>query len=294
MDLALYLQQKGDLVEKALLGILGSYHTIPPVLRDSMQYTLLSPGKRIRPALAIATCEALGGDPEQVLPFACAIEMIHTYSLIHDDLPALDNDDTRRGRPTCHKAFGEPMAILAGDALLTEAFMVMSDPGRVGAIEPGRVIRIIQETAKAAGAEGMVGGQVMDILYDGKKGTKRILQYIHTNKTTAMIRLSVRTGAMIAGAGTRELKHLTRYGECIGFAFQIMDDLLDVLGDEEKVGKRLRKDVTKQTYVKHYGVEASKKRIEELTSEAVHSLEFLGGKASVLIELARFIGNRVF
>ena len=293
MDLAAFLREKQIVVEESLKEIFSSLKTSPSVLRDSMGYMLFSHGKRIRPILAIAACEAQGKASDDLLPFACAVEMIHTYSLIHDDLPSLDNDDVRRGKPTCHKVYGEAMAILAGDGLLTEAFRIMADGRYAERISPKIAKQVIFEVASAAGAEGMVAGQVMDVLYDGKEGTKNILEYIHSHKTTALIRASVRVGAIMGGAKTRALQKFTKYGECLGLAFQIMDDLLDVEGDEETVGKRLKKDSNKQTYVKHYGVVASRIKLEQLTDEAIRSVQFLGENSAVLTELARFIGSRV-
>jgi geranylgeranyl diphosphate synthase type II len=258
-----------------------------------MEYMLFSNGKRIRPILAITSCEAMGKSCDDILPFACAIEMIHSYSLIHDDLPSIDNDDMRRGKPTCHKVFGEATALLAGDGLLTEAFRVMSDSRYTDRTNPRIAKQLIFEISSAAGAMGMVGGQIMDVLSEGKEGTKDILHYIHTHKTTALIRASVRVGAIVGGAKVRELNKLTKYGESIGLAFQIKDDLLDTEGDEAKVGKRLKKDTAKQTYVKHYGPIASKIKLEQLVEEAVQATQFLGGNSSTLVEIARFIGSRV-
>lgn len=292
MDLVSYFREKQIIVEENLKEIFLSLKTSPAVLREAMEYMLFSHGKRIRPILAIAACESQGKACDYVLPFASAIEMIHTYSLIHDDLPSLDNDDLRRGKPTCHKAFGEAMAILAGDGLLTEAFRIMADSRYAEGINPKIVKQVIFEVASAAGAEGMVAGQVMDILYDGQEGTKNILNYIHSRKTTALIRASVRVGAIMGGAKARALKKFTVYGECLGLAFQIMDDILDVEGDEETVGKRLKKDSSKQTYVKHYGVTASKIKLEQLTDEAIRSVQFLGDDSAILTELAKFIGTR--
>ncbi len=293
MDLATYLREKQIVVEESLKDIFSSLKTSPSVLRDAMGYMLFSHGKRIRPILAIAACEAQGKICDGLLPFACAIEMIHTYSLIHDDLPSLDNDDLRRGKPTCHKVYGEAMAILAGDGLLTEAFRIMADSRYAERISPRIVKQVVFEVASAAGAEGMVAGQVVDVLYDGKEGTKNILNYIHSHKTTALIRAAVRVGAIMGGAKARALQKFTRYGESLGLAFQIMDDLLDVEGDEETVGKRLKKDSNKQTYVKHYGVVASKIKLEQLTDEAIRSVQFLGAESAILTELAQFIGSRV-
>jgi geranylgeranyl diphosphate synthase, type II len=293
VDLGTFFHDKRIIVDNALKDIFASFQTMPGTLRDAMEYALFSNGKRIRPILTLATCEANGKSSDELLPVACAIEMIHTYSLIHDDLPSIDNDDVRRGKPTCHKVFGEAVAILAGDALLTEAFRIMSDSHYTERISPKMLRQIIFEIASASGAEGMVGGQIMDVLYDGKEGTKNVLNYIHMHKTTALIRSSVRIGAIVGAAKARELKKLTRYGECVGLAFQITDDILDAEGDEEVVGKKLKKDAGKQTYIKHYGLVASRIKVEQLVEEAVEAVAFMGEKSKLLSELARFIGNRV-
>ncbi|HQH83365.1 MAG: polyprenyl synthetase family protein [Syntrophorhabdus sp.] len=293
MDLNKYLLDKKILIENSLKDIALSFHDCPSPLRDAMEYTLFSNGKRIRPILAITTCEAMGKSCDDILPFACAIEMIHSYSLIHDDLPTMDNDDMRRGKATCHKAFGEATALLAGDALLTEAFRVMSDNRYTERTNSRITKQLIFEISSAAGAMGMVGGQVMDVLSEGKEGTRDVLHYIHTHKTTALLRASVRVGAIFAGAKVRELKKLTKYGESVGLAFQIRDDLLDAEGEETKVGKRLKKDSTKQTYMKHYGPIASKIRLEQLVEDAVQAVQFLGRDSIILAEIARFVGNRV-
>jgi geranylgeranyl diphosphate synthase, type II len=289
-----FLDEKRMVVEEGLRRISQSFKLTPDSLRDAMEYSLLSNGKRIRPILALASCEAKGGTDDVVLPFACGVEMIHAYSLIHDDLPSMDNDDLRRGRPTCHKVYGEAVALLAGDGLLTEAFRVMTDPIYTEKVDPAITRRIVFEVARAAGANGMVGGQAVDVIYEGKEGTEEIVNFIHKNKTTALIRASVRIGAIAAGADEQELEHLTRYGESIGFAFQVKDDLLDVEGDEAKVGKKLKKDTGKQTYVRYHGIDGSKTRIDELIMSAVESVAFLGAKGKVLSELARFIGDRSF
>jgi len=293
VDLGAFFHDKRIIVDNALKDIFASFQTTPGTLRDAMEYSLFSNGKRIRPILVLAIAEANGKTSDEVLPVACAVEMIHTYSLIHDDLPSIDNDDIRRGKPTCHKVFGDAVAILAGDALLTEAFRVMSDAHYTDRISPKVIRQVIFEVASAAGAEGMVGGQIMDVLYDGKEGTKNVLNYIHMHKTTALIRASVRIGALIGGAKAKQLKMFTKYGECVGLAFQITDDILDAEGDEEVVGKKLKKDAGKQTYIKHYGLVASKIKVEQLIEEAVEALGFMGEKSQILSELARFIGSRV-
>ncbi len=293
MDLATFLAEKKMLVENRLRAILSALPASSGELEDAMEYSLFSEGKRIRPGLAMAACEAMDGDIDVVLPFAAAIEMIHTYSLIHDDLPCMDNDDLRRGKPTCHKMFGDAVALLAGDALLTEAFRVMTDPAESSA--PPEVTRkVVYEIARAAGAGGMVAGQAVDVIYEGKKGTKRIVNLIHRNKTGALIRASVLTGALVGNANKKELTCFTTYGESIGLAFQIMDDLLDVEGTEAQVGKKLKKDTEKQTYVRYYGVAASKARIDALVGKAVASLRFLGPGADMLVQVANFIGHRSF
>ncbi len=293
MDLASYLHDKKIVVENMLRDICASFVSTPGILRNAMEYMLFSNGKKIRPILAIAACEAKGRSADDFLPCFCTLEMIHTYSLIHDDLPCVDNDDTRRGRPTCHRAFGDAVAIMAGDGLLTEAFRVLTDQRFTERVSPKISKQIVFEIAHAAGAEGMVGGQVMDIIYENKEGTRNILHYIHSHKTAAMLRASVRVGAIAGSARARELKGFTRYGDAIGLAFQIMDDILDVEGDEEMVGKKLKKDANKQTYVKHYGILASKYKLEQLVDEAVRSIAFLGDNGRILEDIARFIGNRV-
>jgi len=291
--LSTYLHDKKIIIENALKDICTSFISTPGVLRDAMEYMLFSNGKKIRPILAIATCESKGRSTDDLLSCFCVLEMIHTYSLIHDDLPSIDNDDLRRGKPTCHKVFGDAIALLAGDALLTEAFRVLSDTRYTGSISPRISRQIIFEIAHAAGAEGMVGGQVMDILYDGKEGSKNILNYIHLHKTGALMRSAVRIGAIAGGAKARELKAFSKYGECIGLAFQIMDDILDAEGDEDVVGKRLKKDTNKQTYIKHYGILATKYKLEQLIDEALKSVAFLGDNGQTLKEIAQFVGNRV-
>ena len=294
MDLQAFLSEKRAVVEDYLRAIFATLSTSPDVLKDAMKHSLFSEGKRIRPILSLAVCEAKKGRAAAVLPFACALEMIHTYSLIHDDLPSIDNDDLRRGKPTCHKVFGEAVALLAGDALLTEAFRVMTDPRLNGDAPPEATKQVVYEIAYAAGSEGMIGGQVVDVLYDGKEGTRNILDYIHRNKTAALIKAAVRVGALAGAATEKELEQFTRYGESLGLAFQIGDDLLDAEGDERLVGKKLRKDITKQTYIKHYGAAQSRKKLDELVREAVQAIAFLGPDGDMLNKLARFVGKRTF
>jgi len=293
VDLERFLAGNRKLVEGHLRTLFSALPGFSKTLKEAMEYSLFSDGKRIRPSLAIAACVAMEGQVDEVLPFAAAIEMIHTYSLIHDDLPCMDDDDLRRGRPTCHKVFGEAVALLAGDALLTEAFRVMANP-QTCRVPASVAQRVIFEVARAAGAAGMVAGQAMDVLSEGKAGTKRIVNFIHRNKTSALIRASILAGALVGRAGRLQLKAFTTFGESIGLAFQIRDDLLDVEGSEAEVGKKLNKDAEKQTYVRIYGVAASKARIGALIDKAVASLAFLDKRADMLIQIANFIGHRSF
>jgi geranylgeranyl diphosphate synthase type II len=296
MDIKKYLQDKKEIVDSALERCFLSRVEYPPSLHEAIRYSLSAGGKRIRPILCISACEAAGGKCEGVLPFACALEMIHTYSLIHDDLPAIDNDDFRRGRPSCHKMFGEAIAILAGDALLTEAFHLMTNRTfREGCTDdPELVLDLVHEVAQAAGISGMVGGQVLDVESTGKEIDLPTLQYIHTHKTGAMILVSVRVGARLGGSTGDALKAFTRYGERIGFAFQVVDDILDVEGKVEVLGKKPGSDLSKGkiTYPSLVGLEESKKRANEMVSSAIQALDLIGAEADPLREIARFVTSR--
>jgi geranylgeranyl diphosphate synthase type II len=267
-------------------------------LHKAIQHSLFAGGKRIRPILSIASFETVGGKGERILPFACALEMIHTYSLIHDDLPAMDNDDYRRGQPSCHKVFGEAIAILAGDGLLTEAFKLMTNqPAKDHpSSDRGLILDLINEVAQAAGVLGMVGGQVADIESEGKAVDLPTVQYIHTHKTGAMILASVRVGAKLGGAKEEILKALTRYGESLGLAFQVADDILNVEGKAALMGKKTGSDLSKgkATYPSVLGVEESKKRTRELVRLAVDALKLLGPEADPLREIARFVVAREY
>ena len=300
MDVKRYLQEKKEIVDEALERYFPSPLAGEPAfvatLQEAMRYSLFSGGKRIRPILSIAAFEAVGGEGDRILPFACALEMIHTYSLIHDDLPAIDNDDYRRGRPTCHKVFGEAIGILAGDALLTEAFRLMSDPSRQEdfSVNEGLILRVINEVAYAAGISGMVGGQVVDVESEGREVDPSTVQYIHTHKTGAMILVSVRVGAKIGGATEKVLAAMTSYGEKIGLTFQIADDLLNIEGDAAVLGKSIGSDRSKgkATYPSVLGLTESKKRARELTESALDALTPFGREADSLREIARFIISR--
>jgi geranylgeranyl diphosphate synthase type II len=247
-------------------------------LRQAMRYSLLAGGKRIRPILTLASAEAVGGRAAAALPFACALEMIHTYSLVHDDLPAMDDDDLRRGRPTSHKVYGEGLAILVGDALLTEAFRVM---GRTRGLPPARALRAITEVAEAVGEAGMVGGQALDLAAAGRPATLRQVQAIHRRKTGALLRVAVRVGAIVGGAGALDLRRLTAYGEHLGLAFQIADDLLDAAGGPEADG-RTDHDLEKATYPGVLGMAGALRHAERERDRALAALAPLGRRADTL------------
>ncbi|HTG16524.1 MAG TPA: farnesyl diphosphate synthase [Blastocatellia bacterium] len=288
-----YLTRRAAEVNAWLDCLVPSEDVEPRQLHKAMRYSLLAGGKRLRPALVLTAGEALGAETDDLMPSACAIEMIHTYSLIHDDLPAMDNDDLRRGRPTCHKAFGEAVAILAGDALLTQAFRVLASeaPRR----DAARQIRVIREIATAAGSvDGMIGGQMADIENEGKQVDAATLEYIHRSKTGALIAAPVVVGGIIAGATDDQIDKLRNYGERIGLAFQIADDILDVTSTSEQLGKTAGKDqaARKATYPVVHGVPASRRRARELVEEAVGIVSSLGISTGMLEEIARFIVAR--
>lgn len=299
MNIKKYLEEKKLIVDSAL----ERYFPNPPEgegevkpsnsLHRAIRHSLLNGGKRIRPILSIAAFEAVGGKGGHILPFACALEMIHTYSLIHDDLPAMDNDDFRRGKPTCHKMFGEAIGILAGDGLLTEAFKLMTNRSSWDgpSNDKALILDVVHEIAQAAGISGMVGGQVADIESEGKEVDLPLLQYIHTHKTGAMILASIRVGARLGGAGGETLQAFTRYAERIGLAFQIIDDILNVEGKAIALGKSTGTDLSrgKATYPSLLGLEESKRRATELVQLAVESLKPYGPEADPLREIARFI-----
>ena len=261
-----------------------------------MRYSLLAGGKRLRPVLVMAASEAVGGDRHSVLPFAVAAEMIHTYTLIHDDLPALDNDDLRRGKPTNHKVFGEAIAILAGDALLTQAFIVMTRAVGMETIPPDCILKATHEMAGALGSTGMIGGQVVDLESEGKPVTKENLEYIHIYKTGFLIRACIRCGGILSRATKRQLDSLSKFGAHIGLAFQIVDDILDITGDQDKLGKDVGSDLTKDkaTYPALYGLEESKRKAEELVEQSVDCLKEFDCRADPLREIARYFVKRTY
>ncbi|OGP72497.1 MAG: polyprenyl synthetase [Deltaproteobacteria bacterium RBG_16_50_11] len=296
MDIRGYLGEKKAILEEALQRYFPQEMEYPTPLYRAIRYSLFAGGKRIRPILAMASFQAAGGTGDGILPFACALEMIHTYSLIHDDLPAMDNDDYRRGQLTCHKVFGEAMGVLAGDALLTEAFKLMTnrpEPARPWP-EEGVILDLVNEVAQAAGLFGMVGGQALDIESEGKEVDLPTLQYIHTHKTGALILVSVRVGVKLGGGNGEMLRSFSRFGERAGLAFQIVDDILNVEGKPEHLGKRTGSDLSrkKATYPALLGMEETKRRAEELVELAVEALSPIGSGADPLREIARFILSR--
>ncbi|HBI03910.1 MAG TPA: hypothetical protein DDY49_07775 [Paenibacillaceae bacterium] len=292
-ELKSFLQAKSNIIETELSKYLNT-NEIPVILQQSMSYSVDAGGKRMRPILILATIEAFGQPSEKGLPVACAVEMVHTYSLIHDDLPAMDNDDYRRGKLTNHKVFGEGMAILAGDGLLTFAFEIMSKGTYEGVPIQG-ILQIVRELALYAGPKGMVGGQVADLEGENKTLSLEELQYIHQHKTADLLIFCVRAGAILAGASEKQLTSLTHYAQHIGMAFQIQDDILDVMGDQEKMGKQVGSDekLNKSTYPSLLGMEESQRLLEEHVQSALQALAEAGvADSGVLASLARFIQQR--
>ena len=269
-----YLEQKTALIEAELAESLPEIWNIPDSLRESMMYSLMAGGKRLRPILVLTAVEALNGSIEEAIPVALAVEMIHTYSLIHDDLPAMDNDDYRRGKLTNHKVYGEAMAILAGDGLLTHAFYSIVQAYRAYGVPAEKIVEIVEDLSRLAGAPGMVGGQAADML--GEQGITGLeqLEYIHLHKTSDLIVFSLKAGGHLGGATPKQLQALEKFGQHIGLAFQIQDDILDVIGDEEKLGKPVKSDEKQQkvTYPYFVGIEASKEKVVQLTEQGKQAL----------------------
>jgi geranylgeranyl diphosphate synthase type II len=331
MDIKIYLDQKREFIDSYLKSYLDAPSS-PAVLHEAMQYSLMAGGKRIRPILAMASYEACGGDAKTIIPQAAALELIHTYSLIHDDLPAMDDDDLRRGKPTSHKVFGEAMAILAGDALLTEAFLMITETnsplppftkvgnknieppftkvknknikppfykGGVGGfsgerIKPSSLLKAVREIALAGGAYGMVGGQAQDILSENEEPDRDTLDFIHTHKTAALIAASVRIGPILANSRKKQLHALTKYGENIGLTFQIIDDILDVEGTTEELGKSAGSDRKKKkmTYPSLFGIDGARKKATDLVKEAIDALKIFSSEADPLREIAGYLRER--
>ena len=293
-DLEAYLQERRRLVDAALDGFLPSEDTRPPSVHRAMRYSVLAGGKRLRPILVIAGAEVVGASPSAVMPTACAMELIHTYSLIHDDLPAMDDDDYRRGRLTNHKVFGDAIAILAGDALLTYAFQLVAQNAAVPGVDPKVVCDVVAEIAEAAGTVGMVGGQVVDIESEGKTITAEELEYIHVHKTAALLRASLSVGARLGGADAAALAAVADAGQSLGLAFQIVDDILDVEGSLETLGKTAGSDERKQkvTYPALHGIEASRREARRLIERTKSRLSVFGARSAPLCALADFVVER--
>lgn len=294
-DITQYIEEMSNLISSELLQSIPDHWDIPSSLRESMIYSLMAGGKRLRPLLVIAAAESLQGSREATLPVACAIEMVHTYSLIHDDLPAMDDDDFRRGKPTNHKKFGEATAILAGDGLLTHAFYSIVQASRQYHVPAEAALAIVEELAVFAGPTGMVGGQVADM--EGEQGITDLeqLKYIHRHKTADLIVFSLKAGGRVGAASEEQLSALETYGKCIGLAFQIQDDILDLVGDEQKLGKKTQSDVKMQkvTYPYFIGLENSRNEVDRLTKQAKEAIS--GGvipNPERLIQIAEYLLRR--
>jgi len=291
-DVGAYMKQRMAAVDAALDRVLPPESERPESLHKAMRYSVFAGGKRLRPVLVIAGAEAVGGSAERVMPTACAMELIHTYSLVHDDLPAMDNDDFRRGVPTNHKVFGEATAILAGDALLTLAFRLVADNARTSNISA--LQEVVVDIADAAGHGGMVAGQVADLEAEGRQVGAETVDYIHAHKTGALIRASLRVGAMLCGGGAEQVRALSVAGASLGLAFQIVDDILDVVASSEELGKTAGKDQIQQkaTYPAIHGIDASRARAAFLIRDAEEALRVLGPPAEPIRALGRFILER--
>ncbi|HET9418381.1 MAG TPA: farnesyl diphosphate synthase [Chthoniobacterales bacterium] len=293
MDLKSYLASRQKLIDRALDRYLPNEKTRPTTIHKAMRYSLFAGGKRLRPILCLAAAETCSGKNDHALPLACALECIHTYSLVHDDLPSMDNDDFRRGRPTCHKVFGDGIAVLAGDALLTVAFEIVAHAKTTPRYD---ISILLREIAVAAGSERLIAGQVADLEAEGKNVNRAQLRYIHENKTAAILTTSVRLGAMSANANRIRLNAMTKFGRALGLAFQIIDDILDVTQTTEKLGKSAGKDVAAQkaTYPAVIGLEASRNEARRLTGAAHDALSIFGQKAEVLHALANYLLEREY
>lgn len=295
MGIKNYLKTRKDLVDTFLKSYFSESSTVPEKLRESIVYSLSAGGKRIRPVLCLASYEACGGKTEEVVPYASALELIHTYSLIHDDLPAMDDDDLRRGKPTNHKVFGEGMAVLAGDALLTEAFYLLSHKRHaVSSIPQTAIIKVINEIAAGSGIYGMVGGQAQDLLSENEDPDAETLSFIHRCKTAALITAAVKAGGILACCSKGRLAGLESYGQNTGIAFQVIDDILDVEGETELLGKTAGSDEKKKkmTYPKLYGIEESKRKARELVEKALDALNVFDESADALRAIAQHLLER--
>ncbi|HVO84340.1 MAG TPA: farnesyl diphosphate synthase [Syntrophobacteria bacterium] len=290
-DLKSYLEARRLAVEEALEAALPTEDGLDARVVEAMRYSLFAGGKRLRPILCLAAAEAVGADLQEAMPAACAVEMIHTYSLIHDDLPAMDDDDLRRGIPTNHKVFGEAIAILAGDGLLTEAFTLL---GNCRTLSADRIVQLVAVISAAAGHRGMVGGQVVDMLWQNRTADLSVVRYMHGKKTAALIAASTQAGALAGGGTGEQVERLGRYGRAVGLAFQIVDDILDIRGDAALLGKKTGVDIArgKATYPAAVGLEQAEKDARALISKALEALAAFDQRAEPLRALARYIVAR--
>ncbi len=291
-----YLETRRELVNAAIDVYLAFGSETPSEIVEVMRYAVLNGGKRLRPILVIAGAELFGGDSGRVMPTACGIELIHSYSLVHDDLPCMDDDDLRRGRPTVHKKFGDAMAVLAGDALLTHGFGLIAENAAVPGVTSEMTVRVIRQIAAACGPTGMVGGQVQDIKSDGVDLDIESLRTLHRAKTGRLITASVEAGAILAGATDDEINLVVEYGNAIGLAFQIVDDVLGEIGDESKLGKPVGSDQArdKTTYASLFGIETAREMARSLVEESRATLTDFGTAAQPLLDIAGFIIDRVY
>jgi geranylgeranyl diphosphate synthase, type II len=293
MNMKAYLAERQKKIDRALDRYLPKEKAKPQTIHKAMRYSLFAGGKRLRPILCLAAAEACDGRIDNALPLACAMECIHTYSLIHDDLPSMDNDDFRRGRPTCHKVFGDGIAILAGDALLTIAFEIVA---RAKISRRYNMSTLLREVAVAAGSQRLIAGQVADLEAEGRRVNRAQLRYIHENKTAAILTTTVRLGAMSANANPKQLAAITKFGRALGLAFQVIDDILDVTQTSEKLGKSAGKDIAahKATYPAVIGLEKSRAEAKRLTRQAHGALSILGTKAETLHAPANYLLEREY
>lgn len=295
MDFKNWMLEKVNEVDKYLSSIIKNNDNNPQnIIYESMNYSLMSGGKRLRPILLLGAYEIFNSDYEKAMPFACAMEMIHTYSLIHDDLPAMDDDDYRRGNLSNHKKYNEAIAILAGDGLLNKAFEVGLEASMNSGLDCNKAIKALSIIANSSGTEGMIGGQIVDMAGEEKIHNIDDLKYMYSLKTGAIIKSSIEAGAILGGASKEEINALSVYAEKLGIAFQIQDDILDVEGSEELIGKPIGSDEAnnKKTYVSYVGLEQAKKYVQKYSDEAIESLNIFGSKANYLIELAKYLTNR--
>ncbi len=288
-------EKKASLINKALDQFMPPEDTFPGIIHQAMRYSVFAGGKRVRPVLTLAAAELIGGETKKIMPAACALELIHTYTLVHDDLPAMDNDDLRRGLPTCHKKYGEDIAILVGDALQSTAFELITRCWSEGGLPSDLVLTAINELSVSIGTLGVIGGQVVDTLSAADKVDKETLDYIHQKKTASLINIAVRLGAILSGGDSEDIKRLDLYSRHLGMAFQITDDILDVTGSEKNMGKPIGSDEknNKATFPALYGIENSLVMAEKESEMALKCLEGYGQKADFLRETVKFILTRV-